>query len=300
MTVISFHILVHISTRLKWGWSVFTVHGKDTLWKISIACICTWHCRLVQVILKNFASLWWSDRWQSSLSSLPWEIEKVYYSSVTEHSTEEKGSTGLHHQCVWDSRNSIWKRRPAKTICELNLVALFRHYKVFYRWWCRFKMGYNSGVSLYKVEESTVTISLKIKLKSTIKAGVVKDCTVWHSSPEMWQTSCHAPTPGSPLESPICTCLAESSAFQCDVLGAFGGLPLWSWHTHSEPPTSPSEPTGRSEETCDGLRCEVGQWRTERDEDMRRVSGSSAAPKHPSRWVKDMFFSFYWSLFFQR
>lgn len=140
----------------------------------------------------------------------------------------------------------------------------------------------------------TVTISLKMKLKSTTKADVLKDSTVWHGYIEMWQTSCHAYTPGSPLKSPICTCLAESSAFQCDVLGAFGGLPLWTWHTDSEPP--PPEPTGRSEETCEGLRCEVGQWRAERNEDMRHVSGSSAAPKHPSRWAKDMFLlSFYWS-----
>lgn len=41
------------------------------------------------------------------------------------------------------------------------------------------------------------------------------------------------------------------------------------------------KPTGRSAAAFESLRCNVGQ--AERDEDVRRVPGSSAAADHPRR-----------------
>lgn len=130
-----------------------------------------------------------------------------------------------------------------------------------------------SAVSLHSAEEATVIQTLNLKLKPTDRLR-------------------HPITCSTNSESPICPSLAESFAFQCVVLGAFGGLPLWTWHTHCEI-QSEVAPTGRSEATSQDPGCKVGQQRDERDEDMCHVSGSSAAPQHPSRWVKDMFLFFF-------
>lgn len=45
----------------------------------------------------------------------------------------------------------------------------------------------------------------------------------------------------------------------------------------------PLKPTGRSAAAFESLRCKVGRRQAERDEDVRRVPGSSAAPDHPRR-----------------
>lgn len=85
------------------------------------------------------------------------------------------------------------------------------------------------------------------------------------------------------LEWLICTCLAESSAFLCDSSRCLRWPPAVNLaHQLWKPPL---KPTGTSEATFEGLRCEVGQWQAKRDEDMECVSGSAAAPQHPSRWV---------------